>query len=223
MKKTNFTSKQQLAARKVLSSIGTALRDTTVVSAKWLVYVCVAATLMQIFGPEIGVSIAIPASVLILIQRLSESSILQKLLNLIGGNLLAGVIDRVATRGSTSEEEILSLIEQAVDPDKIESIFKETLNQAGLLTEVEYYKTVARLSRHEQRQHNELVQSLNLILERLSETAPRKRLKIDIEIETGNYIASILNDARYKRWSSEALSDYYASLEITNLNEQFPF
>lgn len=222
MKNPNLTSKQQLAAQKVLASIGTALRNTTVVSAKWFVYVCVAATLIQIVGPEIISSVAIPASVFMLIQRLLESSVLQKLLNLIGGNLLAGVIDRVATHESTSQEDILRLIEQSVDPDKIESIFKETLEQAGLLTESDFYKTISRLSRHEQQQHNELAQTLSQILERLNEIAPPNRVQMDIDVEVGNYLTSILNDTRYKRWSSEALSDYYASLEITNLSEQFP-
>jgi hypothetical protein len=162
-----LTSEQNRVAERTFTILGNIVEKATIVSAKWLVYLCAAAAIFQIVGPDIISNVAIPATGMALIMRFLDTPIIKRLIDKISGDLLSGVIDKVASQAEVSDEEILKVVEAAISSDEIENYLKNLFDEAGLLTEREFYRALARLTKRDQAQHQEIIDAVKLILDRL--------------------------------------------------------
>lgn len=90
-------------------------------SAKVLTYGIAAAVLGQIAfaQPEIVNFVALPAVIQPIIERFIASPALQMLVGSLGGDLLVGVIDKVASSKDATNEQILEALETQLTKEMV--------------------------------------------------------------------------------------------------------
>ena len=108
---------------RTMDALGGAIKKFGWRSAKGIIYLTAMAMIVNIAGVETMDQLALPATVLALINGLTNSAVIRRLVDSVGGDLLANVISQVANRESVSNQQILRLIENhlVVDPDEIQS------------------------------------------------------------------------------------------------------
>lgn len=163
--------------KRILRVLGTAIQKTKVMSVKWFIYFLAAATVLSVFGQEYLAHLGLPVAALRLIEILFKNPITIRLIDTIGGNLLAEKLNEIANNDALTDEEILASLEKIVTTEDIRSVVEEAISDEKLLTEREFYHAFARLITSKQEEHQELVQLLELILMEIDE---QNRHKVEV-------------------------------------------
>jgi tetratricopeptide (TPR) repeat protein len=156
---TQLTPQQQANAKQWLPVLRKHLQNTVQTPANWLRLCLIAAAIAQVVGLD-ALSANLPAQAMALVSLLAGSPILARLVNLLGGNLLASLLEQTANPDEKFEQLLASL----ATPEQIETIFEKTLQEAGLLTERQFYHAFAPLLRENRQDHAEIIQLLQEIL-----------------------------------------------------------
>jgi len=154
-----YTKQQQENAKQWLPTLQKHLQNAVSMPANWLRLCLIAAAIGQVIGMDV-LSVYFPTQAMAMINLLASSSILARLVNLLGGNLLASLLEQTANPDEKFEQLLASL----ATPAQIETIFEETLQEAGLLTERQFYHAFIPLLRENRQDHAEITRLLQEIL-----------------------------------------------------------
>ncbi|HIP71831.1 MAG TPA: hypothetical protein EYH05_10610 [Anaerolineae bacterium] len=129
-----------------------ALQSTTAGSAKLLLYLIATITILNIIGHDKINSLVIPPAILYVIKGLAASPVIQKIVDQLGGDLLANMIEHFANRDSLREDKILEFIENQINTKELNQLIDNVVQDSALLKEQDFYRVVARQQREDKKQ-----------------------------------------------------------------------
>ena len=154
MSESSMQTDPTAAHLRMMSALGSALKEISWRSAKGLTYLASAAVIVHVAGIDTLNQLGLPDSVIATLVGLTTSPVINRLIDSIGGDLLAGIITQVANKDSLSDQQILELLENniRINTDEIQNCLREVIEEEKLLREEDFYRVVARWQRDQQEQ-----------------------------------------------------------------------
>lgn len=166
MTATQSEQRRESARQLVLQALNTAIIQTGQFSARLVTVGLIAATIATITGGG-----EMPAII-------AASPILAELVRTLGGNVLAGVLERAAEDESLTADDIRALLEEKLADDSLHPLLARALDDAGLnqlLTQYDFYQQMARIGRRDEhilRMQEVILASVQTLAARLTAPTP---------------------------------------------------
>lgn len=171
MKQKQLQSSEKIGAvQKIVDVIGHRIESGVIGGTKLLTYGVVVATILQIVEPAAS-AIVIPVILQDTISRYSGTvgtAILTKLIDKVGGDMLVGVIDRIASRREISNDDIFDLLERDLSAESIQQSLEDALHSVDIITATTFLTEMENLARRDRRSQHTLLKLLSEIRRKLN-------------------------------------------------------
>lgn len=153
MKPEVSDSEKLTAAQRIVNTIAKRVESGVVSGAKLLTYGVVVATIVQIISPVVGTIVVPPAltGIVNIFVGTTGAAVLSRLVDKVGGDMLTGLIVRVAGRKEASNDDIFKLLEEVVSDEAIHQSLTNALNDVDILTANRFHEEMVELKRSDRR------------------------------------------------------------------------
>jgi tetratricopeptide (TPR) repeat protein len=170
---------------RILGKLGAGLQRITVGSTRFLVYLVPALTIISIVGVDRLDYLGLSPVLIYVLKSVVSSPQIQRLVDHLGGDLLADKMVQLASEGSLTDRKALALANSLATEDTIERIIGEAFEKSGLLGEKDFFRFAARQLR-ENRKNTAMLEFL--VNHALTSDSGRKPLQLPSRMLTENFV-----------------------------------